>query len=341
MFNNNFSFKDIMIKKKKRNQIKGEIKLSPIEKISLKRLKKIEKKKEKKIFKKPKKFIKFSNKIFYNLSRDLIKKGYFQTIEREIIKANIQLSLASYVSLLFFSTLVACVISFLLLIFVSIIAKGSFLINFVKYIWFLIVIPLATFLFVFFYPNLERKSIEQKIDSELPFAVINMSAISSSMVNPSQLFKIISSTGEYPALEKEFTKIENEIKIYGYDLITALNNVSFNSPSKKLSELLSGLSTTLTTGGSLQEFFKENARDFLFEYRLKKEKEAKFAETFMDLYISVVIAAPMIFMLLLIIMKMGGLPIPLSSVDLMILIMVAVSVMNIFFLLFLHLKQSN
>ena len=120
-----------------------------------------------------------------------------------------------------------------------------------------------------------------------------------------------------------------------------MNNVSFNSPSKKLSELLSGLSTTLTTGGSLQEFFKENARDFLFEYRLKKEKEAKFAETFMDLYISVVIAAPMIFMLLLIIMKMGGLPIPLSSVDLMILIMVAVSVMNIFFLLFLHLKQSN
>ena len=97
-------------------------------------------------------------------------------------------------------------------------------------------------------------------------------------INIVGIFKIIASTGEYPFLTKEFTKIENEVSVYGYDLVTALNDVSFNSPSKKLSELLSGLSTSLTTGGSLQEFFKEKARDFLFEYRLKKEKEAKLME---------------------------------------------------------------
>ncbi|MFW6233095.1 MAG: type II secretion system F family protein [Nanoarchaeota archaeon] len=329
-------------KKKEVKKKKSDFSLSPLEKISLKRLRDTKTKKSKEKTKKPNKFIKFSNRTFYNFSKKIINKGYFSVMEREIIKANIQLSLASYVSLLFFSTLISFGVGFLVLFFITfLIGIDAFLFNILKYSWIVIVIPVITYLFIYFYPSLEKKSIEHKIDNELSFAVINMSAVSSSITNPSDLFKIVSSTGDYPSLEKEFTKIENEVNVYGYDLVTALNDVSFNSPSKKLSELLSGLSTSLTTGGSMREFFKEKAKDFLFEYRLKKEKEAKFAETFMDIYISVVIAAPMIFMLLLIIMKIGGLPIPLSSFDLMMLIIVAVSLINAFFILFLHLKQSN
>ena len=68
----------------------------------------------------------------------------------------------------------------------------------------------------------------------MPFATINMSAISGSMVEPSKIFEIMISTHDYPNLDREFIKLINEINVLGHDLVTALRNSAFNSPSKRL-----------------------------------------------------------------------------------------------------------
>jgi archaeal flagellar protein FlaJ len=187
---------------------------------------------------------------------------------------------------------------------------------------------------------LKKNPLGGKIDAELPFAAIHMAAISGSMIDPTKIFSIIASTKEYPYLEKEFNKLLNEINVYGYDLVTALKDLALNSSSTKLSELLNGLATTITSGGSLYEFFEKRSQSLLFEYRLDKEKQTKSAETFMDIYISVVIAAPMIFMLLLIMMKISGLGISLSTSTITLLVVGGVSLVNVFFLIFLQIKQQ-
>ncbi|MEK6884177.1 MAG: hypothetical protein AABY22_31395, partial [Nanoarchaeota archaeon] len=80
----------------------------------------------------------------------------------------------------------------------------------------------------------------------------------------------------------------------------------------------------------------------LFEYKLDRERRNKTAETFMDIYISVVIAAPMILMLLLIIIKASGLGgINLGIGPLTLIILAIISVINIIFLIILHLKQPK
>ena len=138
---------------------------------------------------------------------------------------------------------------------------------------------------------------------------------------------------------KSVTKLLNEINIYGYDLITALKNVSYNSPSKKLSELLNGLATTISSGGNLPDFFKKRSETLLFEYKIEREKQIKTSETFMDVYISVVIAAPMILMLLLVMMKISGLGFSLSTGTITLITVLGVFLINIFFLTFLQIKQ--
>jgi flagellar protein FlaJ len=168
-----------------------------------------------------------------------------------------------------------------------------------------------------------------------------MAAISGSMVNPSRIFEILILTNEYPALKKEFTKMLNEINLYGYDLVSALKNTAENSPSKRLSELLTGLATTITSGGDLSGFFDERAETLLFNYRIAQERFSKTAETFMDIYISLLIAAPMILMLLLIIMKMSGLGISMSFIALSFVISMVVTVVNVIFLAFLHMKKER
>jgi len=217
----------------------------------------------------------------------------------------------------------------------------NFFLRFLKVFWILIVIPALTLLFLYFYPSLERKSLEAKLNEELPFATIHMAAISGSHIEPTKIFKIVAMTGEYPRLEKEFNKLLNEINIYGYDLVTALKDSAVNSPSQKLADLFNGLATTITSGGDLYDFFDKRSQTLLFDYRLDREKQTKSAETFMDIYISVVIAAPMILMLLLMMMKISGLGVSLSTSMLTFLVVGGVSVINIFFLMFLQLKQPG
>jgi len=323
-----------------------------LEKLTLKRIKKKEKKIVKKKEKKPSKYIKISSKIFYDTSMSFINKGMFRKLKRDLIKSNIEFVPATYISVIFFTTLVSVIASVfiaLFFLFFNISALPPFIVSieegigvrFLKIFWILFAIPAATFLFVYFYPSLEKKSIENKINRELPFAAIHMSSISGSMIEPSKIFNIIISTKEYPNLEKEFIKLQNEINIYGYDLVTALRNRSFNSPSRKLADLFNGLATTITSGGNLPEFFKERSQTLLFEHRLDMEKQLKTAETFMDIYISVVIAAPMVLMLVLMMMRISGLGIALSPSMISLVMILVVSLVNIFFLTFLHIKQPK
>jgi hypothetical protein len=323
-----------------------------LEKLTLKRIKKKEEKIIKKKEKKPSKYVKTASRFFYKTSMSFLKKRFFEKLSRDLIKSNINLVPANYVSIIFFSTVVAAIVSFLIVLFFlffSLSAAPPFItmveenigIRFLKIFWILFLLPAATFIFAYSYPSLEKKSLEGKINRELPFAAIHMSSISGSMIEPSKIFNIIIATKEYPNLEKEFIKLQNEINIYGYDLVTALRNRSYNSPSRKLADLFNGLATTITSGGNLPEFFEKRSQSLLFDHRLEMERQMKTAETFMDIYISVVIAAPMVLMLVLMMMRISGLGISLSPFMISFVMIMVVSLVNIFFLTFLHIRQPK
>ena len=336
----------------KKGKIPGGIVLSSLEKETLKRLKKKEKKIIEKKVKKPSKYVEKANKIFSDFSISLLKKEMFKKLGEDLIKTNLQFTPISYVSAILFTTLISAIAGVFIFVFflffnlgeeppfISLVVE-SMGIRFLKVFWILFVIPIGTFLIMYFYPSLEKKSTEYQINQELPFAVIHMSAISSSMLEPSKIFNIIIATKEYPYLEKEFIKIINEIHIYGYDLVTSLRSIALNTPSKKLADLFNSLATTITSGGDLAEFFEKRSESLLFEHRLEREKYTKTAETFMDIYISVVIAAPMILMLLLMMMKISGLGIAMSGGMITLVMVLGVIVINILFLTFLHLKQPK
>ena len=331
---------------------KKKSKPDSLEKLTLSRLKKKKEKVLKVKERKPRRYVKMASRFFHNYSTNLINKGKFQALSRDLIKANMDFVPAAYVSVIFFTAALSIFAAFLIMIFFlffNVVAlppfivqmQEGFAIRFLKVFWLLFAIPATTFAFCYYYPSMERKSIENRINQELPFAVVHMSAISSSMIEPSKIFNIIVLTREYPALEKEFIKIQNEINVYGYDLVTALRNRSFNSPSKKLSELFNGLATTINSGGNLPEFFEKRSQSLLFEHRLEKEKQGKASETFMDIYISAVIAAPMILMLVLMMMRISGIGISLSTGMISFIMILAVSLINILFLAFLKLKQPG
>jgi len=347
--------RDLDVEKKVRPHLKPQKpkeKISELDKEILKRLKKNKEKIKIKKGKKLSSYVKIANSLFGNSVKSLIKQKKLGALQKDLIKSNLGYTSITYISILILTTIVSLIIAILIFVFfmlfnlspefpiITRVTEGVGA-RFLKLFWILVVVPIGTFLFMYTYPSLERKSTENKINQELPFATIHMAAISGSLIEPIKVFSIISATKEYPFLEKEFNKLLNEINIYGYDLVTALKDLALNCPSVKLGELFNGLATTITSGGDLYDFFDKRAQTLLFEYRLDKEKRTKTAETFMDIYISVVIAAPMILMLLLMMMRISGLGIALSTSTITFLIVGGVSVINIFFLIFLQLKGGE
>ena len=237
-----------------------DLKPTRLEKLTLKRMKKQEKKTKTKKEPKPNQYTRMANRFFSDISEKLVNEKKFKELERDLIKANLQFTPRGYISVIFFTTCIAFIAGILVGLFffffnitstLPIITKTTAEMSsrLLKLVLITILSPLLTFLIMYNYPSLEKSSTGTRIEEELPFATIHMSAISGSMIDPSKIFDIIISTHEYPFLEKEFKKLINEINLYGYDLVNALRNSAYNTPSKKLSELFNGLATTINSGG--------------------------------------------------------------------------------------------
>ncbi|MEK6792953.1 MAG: type II secretion system F family protein [Nanoarchaeota archaeon] len=293
-----------------------------------------------------------SNKIFLDLSQRLIDRGAFKSLRLDIRKSNLNILSTTYLSMIFFSTLIAFFLGIFLMIFflffnINVLEfsiqsySGSYLLRFLKVFWIPFAMPGLTFILFYSYPGAEKKSAAQRINQEIPFVVIHMASISGSGIEPIEIFKIIAMNREYEFAGREFRKILNQTNLYGYDLSTALRNVSISTPSLKFSELLNGMSVTINSGGDMRTFFEKRSESLLLEYRLEREKATKSAETFMDLYISIVIATPMIMMMLLVIISISKISTGFNTTQMTTAIIGIVAIVNILFLTFLHMKQPN
>jgi len=303
-------------------------------------------------FKASRGYLKLANRMFLRSASRAVKKGRYKELASSIRRANIDILFESYVAMIYFTVFLSVILSLAVTVFLFFfdtspiwpffeLSSVGYLTKLSKIFWIPIATPLVVFLFLYLYPATEKKSIGKRIDQELPFAVIHMSAVSGSGIEPSEIFRIIGLSREYPYLRREIRKVLNQINLYGYDLTTALTNASKTAPSEKLSELFSGLSTTITSGANLSEFFEKRAETLLLSYRLEREKYTKLVETFLDIYISIVIAAPMIFLLLLIMMTVSGINIGLTPFQISVIAVLMIAILNIVFLVFLHAKQPS
>ncbi|MEM4271319.1 MAG: type II secretion system F family protein [Candidatus Pacearchaeota archaeon] len=282
-------------------------------------------------------YARISNKIFKNIANGLIEKGYFDSIKMDLRKIASPIIISSYVSMMFFSSfvmfLIGLIIGFAVIFLLKNLSFGFLIIFF---------FPIITFGIFLLYPSSQRKNLEKEINNELPFLTIYMGAIATSGIEPSKIFDILVKSEDYPFTQREIKKLTNYINFYGYDLVSALRSVSKTCPSERLSQLFDGLATTITSGGELPEFLNKHAETLLFDYRLEREKYTHLAETFMNIYISVVIAAPMILMILFILMSVSGFGAGfLTAEKLGILTMLVVGMLNVGFLILLNAKQPK
>lgn len=322
----------ITINKKDKREFLEKLKMSEGALVGIKKLKA---KEAGEVIYKPSVFVRVSNTFFRKYSEGLVPR--FGRLSKDLKKGNIRFLMSSYLSMGIMASVIAFFVGLLIYGFLLIIDSGNWTFFFLPFG----LVGLVMFSF-YFYPSTEASSVQKRVSQELPFAAIHMSAIAGSDVEPTKIFEIIAKSKEYPNIGKEIRKVITQTDVYGYDLVTSLKNVAIRTSNKKLAELFSGMATNITTGGSLKNYLEKKSENFLVDYRLERQKYSDLAGTFMDVYISILIAAPLILMMMFIVMNVAGLGLGgLTIESLLILSVIGIVIVNIIFIIVLNIKQPS
>jgi len=125
------------------------------------------------------------------------------------------------------------------------------------------------------------------------------------------------------------------------DPISAVKQVAATTPSESLKELLTGFVTTTESGGDVKVFLANAGKQALFEWRTKRKRFIGQLSTYAEFYTGILIAAPLFIISLFSVMNMiSGKVAGFGILQLMkISIYAAIPLLNIGFLLFLHITQ--
>ncbi len=318
---------------------------------------KLEKEKEEIEIRNASLYVRAANFFFRGFSAELLGKGHFKDLSLAVRKSGLNLLANSYVSSLFLNIFLAFIFGLLAGIFFSFYKLGFAFgvppisiatIDFSIFMLIrnIIVFPLlfSSIIFIasYYYPNLEASAKKSKVNDELPFAMIHMSAIAGSGVEPTKIFKLISDSAEYKEFSREARKITNKINLYGYDLLTALKEVARTTPSAKVKDLFNGMTSVISTGGDLKLYLEKKADTAMTEYKLDRRKFAEAAGTYADIYTGLLVAAPLIFGVMIAIMApLGGKLFGLGMEAVGIAGLIIIFILNIVFLIFVNMAQPS
>lgn len=156
------------------------------------------------------------------------------------------------------------------------------------------------------YPSTVVSKRSHQIKNDLPFAIIHMSTIAGSGAEPMAMFKLLVNANEYKGLDSDIKRVVNYVNLFGYDISTALKTVATTTPSKQWKDVLTGITTTIESGGSLKSYLKSMAEDTMNSYKLERQKYVETLATYSDIYTAVLIAAPLLFIVTLAIINILG-----------------------------------
>lgn len=263
----------------------------------------------------------------------------FRPLEPHIRNSNMKILLKTWVSLLFMTTLLSLLVSFVSIYLVlSLLIEVEFYIYIFSVVFFPVFASSIVFIIMYLYPVQKENSRQKSIENNLPFAITHMAAIASSGIPTEFMFELLTGFKEYGEISQDSNLIMRNIKTFGMSSVDSMKDIADRTPSKEFRQVLLGIVSTTEAGGNIVEYLNEMADKALFDYRIKREKYLKTLSTYADIYTALLVAAPLMMLSLLATMSIiGGSIMGLTIEELMMLITwIMLPVLNIGFLMFIH-----
>jgi len=231
----------------------------------------------------------------------------FRDLDKNMRKAKMRMSFRAYVSLTVLTAFVVLASAL-----ATTLAATLFLFSFPLLLSVLMSIGVSLFasaltvIGFYAYPAYRADALKRKLEDELPFTAGYMAILAATGVQPDRIFQSLAELKVSMATSVEAKEIVRNIRLFGFDMISALKEASENTPSKDFKELLEGFIATIHSGGNLASYLREKSRRYM---KLKRIKLRKFSDTLSmisEFYVTMLIAGPLLFIIMLSVMAMLG-----------------------------------
>jgi len=164
---------------------------------------------------------------------------------------------------------------------------------------------LTTILF-YIYPFYKSDKIKRELESNLAFSTSHMAILARSGVPPDKIFRSVSEIPQELAIVKESKVIMRDVELFGVDIITALEKASKRTPSERFRELLEGFIATIRSGGPLKSYLLDKSNESIQHKKINLQKFSDTLSILSEFYVTLLIAGPLIFVVILAVMAMLG-----------------------------------
>lgn len=245
-------------------------------------------------------------KLFGSLTKPYL--DYFDTLNRNLKRAMMDLSLHEYLCTMIFLSFITLLVSIIFgSVFITLLLPLEPTIFYTYTLSIIVSFIFAGMIFFmgYYYPSMKSRSIETHINRTLPFAVFYMATSSSSGILPTEIFRLLATKGG--VVGKEAGKIYTNVNSLGMSLNDAIQKVAERTPSGHFADLLYGMSSTITTGGDLGKYLSGKAKSFMSLYRRSLDEYSKMISFYTEIYITLMIVGSLFFIVLLAVMSpIGG-----------------------------------
>ena len=234
-----------------------------------------------------------SNAIFYSIVSGLIGAVLGLVAAYTIV---MRIGLPANITKLTFSPSMAWILQF----------KGPF-IGILIVVFLTAILGIITYSLFMAYPSFMANERKGKIDSQLPYAVTFMYALSKGGMNIIEVFRLLADSEDtYGEVSKEVETVLREMDYFGYDLRNALKNVSEITPSERFQDLIYNLLTVIDTGGNIPKYFQDKSEQYLQQTIMDQKGFLDTLALLAESYVTAFVAGPLFIIIMGVMMAVMG-----------------------------------
>ena len=253
----------------------------------------------------------------YRLFGRITSRFTFTAFKQIYQKSGISRLYESYIALMLFASLVT---------FVSAFAIGAllhhFLFNLTLFQYFIAVLTFSciisltipiTFILCPLYRRSQRK---KEIDANLVYTTGYMGVLAAGGISTERMFERVTQVEQHPPIKDLARRLMTNIKMFGLDVTSSLEDITLRSPSETFSKLLIGIANTVKTSGDLKSLLTFETKRLLHAKREQLKKTLGTLIALGEIYIAAMVMGPIVFIVMITILSvMGNVTFGLSSVD--------------------------
>lgn len=149
-----------------------------------------------------------------------------------------------------------------------------------------------------YYPASMVSARRKDIDAKLPVAIGYISAMASADVPIDRIFSDLGKIELYGEISREAQAISLMTSMFGMDILAAIKDAAKFSPSRRFSEFLSGIYTTVNSGGNLKDYVIGKAKQYNSELTIGIKRNVESIGVLAESFITVGVAFPLMMMVI-------------------------------------------